>query len=201
MLLAAGFFGDAPAAAAENGVRMYAVTSQEDNGGHGVALHEILAIGSDGGKSFVRISNGDATASFTANVESDGEISSATPDPGLICYNMAAAVVGAYAKNPKADVPLYMRFLDQIVTVPLTMKTEATANGANLLTFQGRNVGMLSNGDSAVPSGLFVQGNIVEADGTIESATFDEATLAGVPAQRMSGTNCTLSAAAPTLGA
>jgi hypothetical protein len=201
VVFAVCLFGDARAFAAEDDVRMFAVTSQSDSGGQVAATRELLAIGSDSGKSFVRISNGSASASFAADMASDGEISTQNPDAAVICYNMAASVVAAYDKNPKGAVPLYMRFLDQIVPVPLTIHTQEDSNGTSLLSFKGRSVGTIANDQNSVPSGLFVEGQIAEQRGSVESATFSEVTLVGVPAQRMSGTNCSLSEVAPTLGA
>jgi len=191
----------APALADGDGSHAYAVTSQTDTAGQTVTTRELLAIGSQSGKSFVRISNGVATASLAADVASDGEIATADADAdaGLICYNMATAVVAAHDKDPKAVVPLYIRFLDKVVAIPLTVSSQ-DADGTSTLAFEGGNTGEISNGESSIPSGLLVRGKIEEARGRIQTAVFDEATIAGSPAERVSGTSCSLTEVPQSIG-
>lgn len=189
----------APALADGDASRTYAVTSQTDTAGQTVTTREFFAIGSQAGKSFVRISNGVSTASFAADVAADGEIATDTADAGLICYNMATAVVAAHDKDPKAAVPLYIRFLDKVVDIPLTVSAQ-DADGTSTLTFLGQDSGQISNGQTAIPSGLLVRGKIEESHGAIATAVFDEATVAGSPAERVSGTSCSLTEVPQSIG-
>jgi hypothetical protein len=190
--LVAALAAQSPASADDGGTRAYAVTSQSDAAGQTVTNRELLTIASQAGKPLVRVSNGIATASFVASFTSDGEIANDTADPGVICYNMATSLVAAYDKDPKAPVPLHFRFLDKVVAIPLHVKAEDGEDGTSTLSFEGHDSGTISNGQTDIPSGLLVRGKIAETRGAIDSAVFDEATVAGSPAQRISGTNCSL---------
>jgi hypothetical protein len=189
----------AAALADGDGSHVFAVTSQSDTAGQTVTTRELLTIGSQAGKPFVRISNGVATASFAADVTSDGEIANDSADAGLICYNMATAVVAAHDKEPKAPVPLYIRFLDKVVEIPLTV-TAQDADGVSTLAFQGQDTGQISDGKTAIPSGLLIRGKIEETHGVIATAVFDEATVAGSPPERVSGTSCSLTEVPQSIG-
>jgi len=188
-----------PALSDGDGPRVFAAQSQADTAGQTVTTRELLAIGSQAGKPFVRISNGVATASFAANVSSDGEIANDNADPGLICYDMARAVVAAYSKDPMATVPLYVRFLDKIVAIPLTVNAQDT-DGTSVLSFEGRDSGEISNGQTAIASGLLVRGKIEQTHGAIETAVFDESSVAGSPAVRIGGTSCSLTEVQQSVG-
>jgi hypothetical protein len=196
---AAALLARSPALADGDGPHVFAVTSQTDTAGQTVTTRELLAIGSQAGKPFVRISNGVATASFAAHVTSDGEIANDNADAGVICYNMATAVVAAHDKDPNAAVPLYIRFLDKIVEIPLTVNDQV-ADGTDTLAFQGQDTGQISNGKTAIASGLLIRGKIEETRGAIATAVFDEATVAGSPAERVSGTSCSLTEVPQSIG-
>ncbi len=196
---ATALLAPSPALSDGDGPRVFATLSQVDTAGQTVTTRELLAIGSQAGKPFVRISNGVATASFAADVSSDGEIANDSADPGLICYDMATAVVAAHRKDPAATVPLYVRFLDKIVAIPLTVNAQDT-DGTSVLSFEGRDSGEISNGQTALASGLLVRGKIVQTRGAIEMAAFDESSVAGSPAERIGGTSCSLTAVAQSIG-
>jgi hypothetical protein len=198
-VFAAALLAPSPALADGDGSHVFAVTSQTDTAGQTVTTRELVAIGSQAGKPFVRISNGIGTASFAADVTSDGEIANDGADAGLVCYNMATAIVAAHEKDPSAAVPLYLRFLDKVVAIPLTVKAQDT-DGASTLSFEGRDTGEISNGKTAIASGLLVRGKIEETRGAIETAAFDEATVAGSPAERISGTSCSLTEVPQSIG-
>jgi len=200
----AAFFATAllapsPALSDDDGPRVFAAQSQTDTAGQIVTTRELLAIGSRAGKPFVRISNGVATASFAADVSSDGEIANDNADPGLICYDMATAVVAAHSKDPTATVPLYVRFLDKVVAIPLTVNAQDT-DGTSVLSFEGRDSGVISNGQTALASGLLVRGRIEQTHGAIDMAVFDESSIAGSPAVRIGGTSCSLTAVVQSIG-
>jgi hypothetical protein len=199
IMFAGALLARSPALADDDGSRVFAVTFQEDTAAQTVTTREFLALGSRAGKPFVRISNGAASASFAADVGSDGEIANDRADTGLICYNMATAVVAAHDKNPTATVPLYVRFLDKLVAIPLTVNSQDT-DGASTLSFEGHDAGEISNGQTAIASGLLVRGKIEEAHGAIQTAVFDEATVAGSPAERISGINCSLTEVPQSIG-
>ena len=198
-IFAAALVAPSPALADGDGSRVFAVTSQSDTAGHTVTTRELLSIGSQEGKPFVRISNGVAIASFAADVGSDGEIANASADPGLICYDMATAIVAAHNKDPEATVPLYIHFLDKIVAIPLAVNAQNT-DGTNVLSFQGQDSGKISNGTTAIASGLLVRGKIEQTRGAIEAAVFDESSLAGSPAERIGGTSCSLTQVPQSIG-
>jgi hypothetical protein len=195
----AALLASAPAVADGDGSHVFAVTSETDTAGQTVTTRELVAIGSQAGKPFVRISNGVATASFAADVTADGEIANDSADAGLICYNMATAVVAAHDKDPNVPVPLYIRFLDKVVAIPLTVKVQ-DADGTSTLTFHGQDTGQISNGKTAIASGLLIRGKIEETRGAIATAVFDEATVAGSPAERISGTSCSLTEVPQSIG-
>jgi hypothetical protein len=199
-LAATALLAQLPALADDAGARAYAVTSQSDAAGQTITNRELLTIGSQSGKPLVRVSNGIETASFVASFTSDGEIANDTADPGVICYNMATSLVAAYDKDPKAPVPLYFRFLDKVVAIPLHVQAENGEDGTSTLSFDGHDTGTISNGQTDIPSGLLVRGKIAETRGAIDSAVFDEATVAGSPAQRISGTNCSLTEVPQSIG-
>jgi hypothetical protein len=198
-IFAAALIAPSRALAGGDGSRVFAVLSQSDTAGQTVTTRELLAIGSQAGKPFVRISNGVATASFAADVSSDGEIANASADPGLICYDMATAIVAAHDKDPKATVPLYIRFLDKIVAIPLKVDAQDT-DGTSVLSFEGRDTGEISNGTTAIASGLLVRGKIEQTRGAIEEAVFDESSVAGSPAERIGGTSCSLTDVPQSIG-
>jgi hypothetical protein len=71
----------------------------------------------------------------------------------------------------------------------LTVNARDT-DGANALSFEGSDTGEISDGKTTVASGLLVRGTIEEAHGEIQTAVFDEATVAGSPAERIGGSSC-----------
>jgi hypothetical protein len=112
---------------------------------------------------------------------------------------MATAVVAAHSKDPTATVPLYVRFLDKIVAIPLTVNAQDT-DGTGVLSFEGRDSGEISNGQTALASGLLVRGKIEQTRGAIEMAVFEESSVAGSPAVRVGGTSCSLTTVAQSVG-
>jgi hypothetical protein len=180
---------------------MYAEVSEMDTPSDTTTTRETLALRVVAGKQILTISNGSGDASFAMSSSADGELTGGVPDGepaggvpdgALVCYNMAAAVLSSYARDPSAPVALKVAFLGHVIPVEVSFRQEARPNGVEALYGDGQSSGVISDGSSSVPGGLIVSAAVAREQGELREAYFSETSLAGSPPQPLARTTCRL---------
>jgi hypothetical protein len=191
----------APARADEN-ARTYAASYELDSPNGVVRASETLGVRRENATSFVSVSNSSgALVSLPTEFAKDGEIMANSFDPSVTCYNMAAAALYASESAPASPSPVFVRFGDATVAIPLKLTASGPAGGERTFVGMGATAFTISSESAQISAGMVVNARIAVTGGELSDVVFSEATLAGSPAKPVSRMTCSLTKArdaAPT---
>jgi hypothetical protein len=192
-----GVCGEAALPAPTPAERAYAAVSEVDTADDSVTSREMLVMDVVSGRPVVTISNGRGRSSFITEVSADGQIAAPHPDGGIVCYNMAEAVMSAYAGDAKKPLLLEVAFLGRVVPVQMSLQATNASDGAAAVVAEGRSAGLISDGTNSVPGGIVVDAKVTEQNGVLHDAYFSETSLIGSPAHALDRNVCSLSMLTP----
>jgi hypothetical protein len=175
----------------------YAAVSEVDTADDSVTSREMLVMEVVSGRPVVTISNGRGSSSFITEVSADGQIAAPRPDGGIVCYNMAEAVMSAYAADAKKPLLLDVAFLGRVVPVQLSLQATNASDGAAAVVGEGRSAGLISDGTNSMPGGIIVNAKVTEQNGVLRDAYFSETSLIGSPARALDRNVCSLAKLTP----